>query len=220
MEELIYEYDNVLIGHFPSISLECFNGVEPGGYNEKLALGCIKYAMEKIMGWDEEIACQRLDEYMITQLKLTPLLRFIEFPPYITEGDPRYILHRIYPNRVKINQEDLTITAFLDVLEERRSQYPRDFFLGLDGFHRFCFILKYILEHYEIFNNIEDVYNYFSSPKGNIFLSKYKLKIPTYQYKVDVIKAIYTITKNSPDGELYYNYYLFNKEFNSFKKGI
>ena len=59
----------------------------------------------------------------------------------------------------------------------------------------------------------KSVYEYFSSPKGNTLLSEYKLRIPTYQYSLDPIQAIHEITKDKPDGELFYLLYQFNKEY-------
>ena len=78
MDDIIFEYDNLLVGRTDEISLDYFNGIEPGGSNERTALCCIRYAIEKIMGWDEEDAVQRLDSYMLHSLKLDGLLRFIK----------------------------------------------------------------------------------------------------------------------------------------------
>lgn len=218
MEELLFEYDNFLIGRFSEISPECFEGVEKGGYNEKLAINCIRYAIEKVLNWDEDTAIQKFDEYIMHIMKLESMIRFIEFPPDVEEGNPRYILSKLYPKKIKMNQHDLTINTMSEVLEGKRSQFPRDYFVGKEGFRRYCYCIKYLLEVYEPFPNVESLYNYFSSPNGNVFLSKYKLKIPTYQYNLDILQAIRTITRSDPDSELYYHLCIFNKQYSKLSK--
>ena len=45
MDDIIFEYDNLLVGRTDEISLDYFNGIEPGGSNERTALCCIRYAI-------------------------------------------------------------------------------------------------------------------------------------------------------------------------------
>ena len=42
MEELIWEYENMLIGNLSEISIDCFIGIDPGGQNERLAIECFR----------------------------------------------------------------------------------------------------------------------------------------------------------------------------------
>ena len=215
MDDIIFEYDNLLVGRTDEISLDYFNGIEPGGSNERTALCCIRYAIEKIIGWDEEDAVQRLDSYMLHSLKLDGLLRFIDFPPDLEFGDARYILSKLYPKRVKLNFQKLVINTLNDILDEKRSQFPRDYFVGSEGFKRYCYCIKYLLEVYMPFKDIKSLYQYFYSPNKTKFLDKFKLKVPSYQYKLDIIQAIMTITSDNPDSELYYNYFEFKKQCKS-----
>lgn len=213
MNELFEEYDNILIGNQNDFSLDNFNGVTPGGHNEYQALSCIRYAIEHICAWDEDTAILKFDDYAIESLKLKTLLRFIKFPPELEDDCPKYILHRLYPARVKINFQALAIQTIKDVLSEKRSQYPRDFFVGEEGFRRYCYCIKYLIENYIMFDSIEKIYLFFSSPKGNLLLNEKKLRLATYLYKIDIFDVIYAITKEMPDGELYYNYYCFKREY-------
>lgn len=213
MEELIWEYENMLIGNLSEISIDCFIGIDPGGQNERLAIECIRYVLERIMDWNTDTAIQRFDSYIIHILKLDGLLRYIDFPPDFEYGSPKYILSLLYPNKIKFNQRELVMNTYNEVLDGTRNQFPRDYFLGRDGFKRYCYCMKFVLEICKPFTDVSEVYEYFSSPKGNTLLSEYKLRIPTYQYSLDPIQAIHEITKDKPDGELFYLLYQFNKEY-------
>lgn len=218
MEDICYEYDELLIGNRENFSRDLFYGVEPGGYNERMAFECIRYAIESVLNWNPDTAVQKFDSYIIRTMRLDGLLRYIDFPPDLEFGDAKYILSKLYPSKVRINQQSLTITTLTDVLAGKRAQFPRDYFIGPEGFIRYCYCIKYLIEVYVPFSSIPDIYEYFMSSKGNNFLSTYKLKIPTYQYKLNIFDAIHKITKNNPNGDLYYNYYTFLKKYNQIIK--
>lgn len=218
IDDIIGEYDDLLIGRRKAFSRDLFYGAEPGGYNEKMALECIRYAIESLLRWDADTAVQKFDSYIIKSLKLDTVLRYIDFPPDLDFGNAKYILSRLYPDRVKLNMQTLTITTLTDILAGKRAQFPRDYFIGPEGFVRYCYCIKHLIEIYVPFNSIPDIYEYFLQPSGNAFLAASKLKIPTYQYKLNVFDAIHRITQKEPDSDLYYYYYSFLKEYNKIVK--
>lgn len=213
MDGLNREYDNILIGKQDDFSMDYFIGVEPGGHNEIQAFNCIRYAIEQVCGWDEETAVLKLDDYALKSLHLDGLFKYINFPPELEYGSPRYILHKLYPARVRINFQALTVQTIKDVLDDKRAQFPRDYFMGIDGFRRYCYCIKYIIETYVIFDDIEKIYRYFASPKGNNLLIEKKLRSVTYVYNIDIYDAVYELTKKMPNAELYYNFYKFKREY-------
>ena len=98
MNPVIINYDDVIIDRASAIDVQNYYGASPGGINQKLALGCIRYAIEDILQWKGQNAVQKFDENMIHFLKLEKILSFIEFPIEISKGNPNYILHLLYPD--------------------------------------------------------------------------------------------------------------------------
>ena len=215
MESLFIEYDDVLIGRLPEVDLNNFYGSEASEANEKIALSLIRYCLEDILCWDQETCVIKFDEYIIREMKLKKIITYIDYPSEVPTGNPRYILSLLYPKRVFINQQLLCEETYRNVIESDGKQFPRDYFAGGIGFERFCFCLKYLIENYRPFSSVEEMYTFFASPEGRKFLSYYRLQTPIYQFSIDIAKAIRYITKEDDDGELYYLYNSFTKEYES-----
>lgn len=214
MDTLFLDYENSLISDDKrSIRDYEFYGTEPGGMNQQRALSVIRYALEKVLEWDVETAVQKFDDYIIRIMKLDQFTRFIYYPVEIPENDPRYILSLLYPDKVKINYNQLVVSLFENVIE-KNMQFPREYFMGVDGYFRYCICLQYLIESYHPVHSIDEMYQFILSPKGNSFLTEYRLKVPAEQLQIDVLDCIHEITKDLPDANLYYTYYSFVRERN------
>lgn len=88
-------------------------------------------------------------------------------------------------------------------------QFPREYFVGGDGFQRYCFCLKYIIENEKSFSSIEEIYDFFDSSKGKDFLDKFRLKTPAYQFYISIYDAIHNITRDNKLGDFWYYYKTF-----------
>lgn len=220
---LYIAYEDYLIGRVPSLSTYYFYGSDPGGANEKVALQLIKYAIEKLLNWTVDTAVKRFDEYIIKQLKLERIILYIDYPTEVKKGDVEYILSLIYPAKMHLSPRVLSERIYRSVLEDKE-QFPREYFSGVHGFQRFCYCLRYLIEHYKVFYNIQDVYKFFISSEGKHFLSLYRLKVPAEQLGINVLDALYEISKDNEHSQFYYCYYSFiekekqmsQKESNSF----
>ena len=160
---------------------------------------------------------KKFDEYIIKTMKLDKLIKYIEYPSEIPVGNARYILSLIYPNEIRINQQLLCAETFANVINNNGKQFPRDYFAGGVGFHRFCYCLKYLIENYKPFPNIQDMYEFFLSSTGKKFLQLYRLQTPIYQYSIDICQALKYVTKDDPDCDLYYTYYKFKTAYDNIK---
>lgn len=214
MDAMFIDYDNSLIGRIPYVDAYNFYGPEPGGVNQVKALGCIKYAIEEVLQWDEDTAVKKFDEYIIKEMKLYKMMSYIDFPTEVPFGDARYILSLLYPHRVKMNQEKLIEDIYKGVLEGNGKQFPREYFAGGIGFKRFCYCIKFLLENYMTFNNIEDIYMFFDSPEGKKFLYTYRLKVPADQFAINMLDVIKYITQEESDSEIVYHYIKWIREYN------
>ena len=196
---LYIAYEDYLIGRVPSLSTYYFYGSDPGGANEKVALQLIKYAIEKLLNWTVDTAVKRFDEYIIKQLKLERIILYIDYP---TEVKKEYILSLIYPAKMHLSPRVLSERIYRSVLEDKE-QFPREYFSGVHGFQRFCYCLRYLIEHYKVFYNIQDVYKFFISSEGKHFLSLYRLKVPAEQLGINVLDALYEISKDNEHSQFY-----------------
>lgn len=211
MDTLFFDYESSLIStEKRNIRDYGFFGTEPGGMNQQRALSIIRYALEKVLEWDVETAVQKFDDYIIRVMKLDQFTRFIYYPVEIPEKDPRYILSLLYPEKVKINYTQLVIKLYKNVIESNM-QFPREYFMGIDGYYRYCICLQYLIESYHPVRSIDEIYQFILSAKGNIFLMDYRLKVPAEQLQIDILDCIHEITKELEDSDMYYCYYLFRR---------
>ena len=107
MDTVFIDYDDTLIGRIDMVDNCNFYSISPGGANEMKAVSCIRYALEKILGWSEDEVIKNFDDYTIKVMKLERFLDFIDFPDEVEKGDVRYILSLLYPNRIKISEQAL-----------------------------------------------------------------------------------------------------------------
>lgn len=204
MSDLYNSYDNFLIGR-KRLSA-CFYGDTPGGINEKTALDCLHYMIEYLLKWDRETAVKQFDYYAIKKLKLEKIINYIDFPTNVKKGDTDYILSLLYPKNIRLSSKGMIEKTYKTVLEEGK-QFPQEYFSGDEGFERFCICLKYLMLNYKVFSSLEEIYDFFTSPDGNRFLVRYRLKSPAYQLGIKITDAIHNITKNEPDSDTCYYYY-------------
>lgn len=228
MDTCFIDYDDSLIGRIPYVDAYNFYGPEPGGANEKKALACIRYVLEKILKWDPDESILKFDDYIIRIMKLDKIITYIDFPVEVPYGNPRYILSLLYPDKIYIDQEKLVEEVFRSVLEsaklkregetDRLKQFPREYFSGTEGFKRFCFCIKYIIENYKPLSTVEELYEFFDSSKGKKMLYEFRLKVPADQFSIDMLSVIRYITRDEEDSDLYFSYFTFKKELSSFLK--
>lgn len=217
METLFLDYENCLINLQKDIGIYNFYNAEPGGANQQKALSCIRYAIENVLQWDVEEAVLKFDEYMIRVMKLERLADFIVYPKEVPKRSPRYILSLIYPNRVHLNYQDLVLNIYKDVLAHK-IQFPREYFVGAEGFYRFCICLQYLITHYHPVRNIFELYDFVSSPEGKEFLTINRLKIPADQLEIHIYDCIHELTREDPNCDLYYYLYQFNEQMTAIEK--
>lgn len=209
MDTLFMDYEDSLISETPKTIRDFdFFGVEPGGANQKRALSVIRYALEDVLGWDVETSTEKFDAYIIQVMKLDRFLDFIKYPIEIPEKSPRYILSLLYPERIKINYTQMVIDLYESVLSGD-SQFPREYFMGIDGYYRFCICLQYLVEHRRPVSSLDELYTFITSPAGSNFLMENRLKVPAMQLQIDILSCLHEITRELEDSSLYYSFYRF-----------
>lgn len=216
MSEILNAYDNYLTGRQRNIGSHFFYENADGKGNQSIALSVFHYAIEYLLGWDKETAVRKFDDYMVKKMRLEPLIQYISFPEGVENGSIKYILSLLYPESIIYHSTELIEELYQSVLKNG-TQFPIDYFSGEQGFMRYCVCLRYVVSNYHFFHSSRELFDFFSSPAGNRFLVKYRLKSPASQMGINILEAVYTITKkDDPNSRFYLLYYSFMNELKHF----
>ena len=217
MSILLSSYEDSLIGRAPEISTSFFFGTEPGGENQKITLTLLHFAFEYILGWEPKDVIQRMDMYYIRKMKLSKALNFISFPVDVKKTNVKYILSLMYPDMVQLDPNERAEVVFKKVVDTGK-QFPREYFIGIEGFYRFCACFRYFIEYYYPLNNIQEIYEFCFSAQGKKILNELRLLVPAKQFEINFMDVIHECTQKSPHAEFYYNYFVFLQQLSTFEE--
>lgn len=212
----LQEYDEMLIGARTKIS--AYYNTEPGGGNELISFSIIRYAIEKVLGWTPEEAIKKFDDYIIRKMLLEKVITYIIIPVEMQGEEATYILSRLYPKLLHFSTKQLIEKQYENILY-RHKQFPRDYFIGTDGFYRYCVCFRYLCYHFKRFKNIEEMYEFTLSPEGKRFMYSHRLFSPAMQLDIDMVEVVYEITKNKPHAKLFYTKYALLQALKKKKEG-
>lgn len=214
MSILLSTYENSLIGRSAEISTTFFCGTEAGGENQKTTLTLLHFAFEYVLGWEPKEVIQRMDMYYIKKMKLFKALSFIDFPMDVRKTNVRYILSLMYPDLVHLNPNERTEIVFRRVIDTG-CQFPREYFIGMEGYYRFCACFRYFVENCYPLDNISDIYHFCFSAKGKKVLNDLRLLVPAKQFEINFMDVIHDCTEHLPYADFYYVYYQFLQQLST-----
>ncbi len=211
MSSLLTDYEEALIGKKPLDLTHHYQGNMNGGLLKQQAISCMKFALNTVLGWSISETRRSLDHYILKTMKLDNLLRYVPYPLEVPEGDIEYLLHLMYPTEIKLNEESLILRVYKKVLKGEM-QFPKDYFVGGQGFYRMCVCIKYLIDFQRSIPDLEQLYQFYSSPAGNEFLRVNKLKIPIDVLDIEPLACIYELTKDESRSKFYYCFAEFSKK--------
>ena len=86
MNELLVEYDDIIIGKRDNFSEMYFN--KENRQNSKNALTVIRYSITKYLRWSKEAVSERMTPELMEKLHLQDLMKYVNFPiEYSREKD-------------------------------------------------------------------------------------------------------------------------------------
>ena len=206
-QETIYEYELLLLGKTKTFSTYYFRYSEE--QNEKIALSVFKYAFDTYLRWTPEQLRNHLTFDILDRLKLTPLLRYIKYPPEADREDVFPIVAKLYPGRFKESARDIVSRVYGKVLRGEREKFPKEFFNGSEGRLRAILCLQLMLNNMPPFTSAQEMYKAFAGPQGIALLRKHKLYAVStgiFEYPIDFLHAAVPKKMRS---EYYYHYYRF-----------
>jgi hypothetical protein len=174
------------------------------------------------MHWSPKEAYYGFNENVAELLRLKHLVKYINFPPeFDPETDYYFVVARVYPEIVKIDVKERTLQMYQQLLDGKIKKFPKKFLEGRDGEMRALFCLKYAIQNYGTFRNIEHLYEAFSGSEGVEFLKKVKLYQPClvlYNFPIDYLHDIFSKTEQKYN-EFIYAKYRFRTYEKNFIKG-
>ena len=206
-DALIYEYDQILINEQKEPSMYFFSS--SAYYNELNALKIFRYAFGTILKWrpEELAACRSLK--IVHEMKLDYFLSQINFPPEVSqEYYLLYIASKLYPNKVHYDEEHITCDVYKKLLKIKPGdiqKFPKNFAIGENGRFRAEVCLRYMISHFVIFHNIDELYKIFAAPTAVDLLKRYKLyNISSILYETPLDYLHAALDDSQKNNTLYY----------------
>lgn len=208
--ELIYEYENMLIGKRTFISPYLFN--KSPYENERKALYIIDYAIKTYLGWTPWQTRDNMSMEVLRKLKLDKILHYINFPCVIQIDDPSdifYLAVKLYPTIINYNERELILRVYKKVLNSKLKRFPKEYLAGAEGLHRAKLCFCYMLSQYFNFQSIEQMYYFFSGKEGNKAMRNYRLAPVSKDLFETNIDFLHESLPEAQQDVLLYAYYKF-----------
>lgn len=216
-ETLFYEYEQILIGNKPSFSPYFFKYGE--NTSQHYALLIIKFAVEKYLGWDAKDMLNHFTKDIAIQMKLEPLMKYIDFPVEVNRDTDYYVLaSMIYPYTIKIDTKELVLRTYKDVLKEKICKFPKEYLSGADGMIRAGICLQYMLNQYFSFNSTKELYQFFTESAGIKALKDYRLNNISSEIFEIPIDYLHESLPDVQKDEFWYHYFRFQAMVKLYEK--
>lgn len=215
LSDIIYEYENILLGKKKNFSTTYFE-LSPE-QNERTALIIFHHAINSYLKWTPKQVEECLNYDIVRRMKLVPLMKYIRFPAESDREKDFYILlEKLYPHKHKAGLKGPTLTVYQRLLSGERSKFPKGYFDGMQGMYRSLICFQYMITLLKPFDDVGDMYKFFASNRGTATLKKYKLNIvcnTIYETPIDYLHAALP----SEHKDLYlFNMYKFNLMYKKF----
>lgn len=210
------EYDKVLLGKDVK-SLNCY--LFESEQNEKIAIELMKYAFSYYLDWSPEDVYNNLTYEILEDLKLTKMLKYLKFPCELDKKkDLYYVACILYPKKFKVNNVELAIICYKEILEGKRAKFPKEYLTGQLGYTRAYACLQYLLVNYLSFDSKEDMYKFFASSSGTKTLKKYKLSSACMDLFDTPLDFLHYALPENIKSDFLYNLYKFRSSEKRYKR--
>ena len=201
---ILNEYEEVLIGSRKKIS-SCYFLFNKKG-NERVALTVIRYAIEKLLGWNQDNAIMLLNNNYISFMKLDQMMKYIVFPSDVSKEDIDYLLYLLYPKKINYDVQKYTLRVYDNVINNK-GRYPKDYMYGYLGLLRARICLQHVLQTGKIFKSTDELYKFFSSKDSVKYMKQkklYQLYINFYDSPLEYMHC--SLPQNTKNEFLFHNY--------------
>ena len=203
-QHVLYEYDCFLIGKDGN-SDDYYFRTKSAAEKERYALSLIKHVIEDYLRWTPTMARDNLSLAVLKEWNLDRMAERISFPKDLEQSlDMFYIVHKLWPQAVPMNAQDIYIQIYRRVLfpiDGHKAKYPKGYFSGKAGMNKACACLKYAIENFLHFSSVDEMYAFFSNKKKvSAFFKKYKLTLPAKTFFNSPVEYLeYTLHESQSD---------------------
>ena len=207
INDLLVEYDDVMIGKRTGFSDSFFPKESVAAANNALLV--MRYSFTRYLRWSQDAIREKMTSTLMEKLHLLELMKYIDYPvEYNKDRDFFYLVSLIF-RKSKLTLRDKTIHTYERILSGEQVKYPKDYFLGSDGYVKAGICLQYMIEHYVSFSSFNELYSIFSTEEGYEYLQKYKL-LNAYKEIFDTpVDFLHFALPKSQRNTFYLNYYRF-----------
>ena len=141
-------------------------------------LSICRYAFRYYLKWTPEDVARYLTTDVLHRMKLYNLvMKLYPFPVELTENmRVEYLVKKLYPDGEKFDPLVSTEEAYRRMIEDGEDM-PKGFFnASVEGRQRAKICLRYMLNHYRIFKDYQEIFDFFSTLEGRKWIAQYRLK--------------------------------------------
>jgi hypothetical protein len=207
-QNLLYEYQLLLLGKIPSIQPDLFEG--EAKQKEKAALDILRYAVEQLLRWSPQEMAAKFNGDVITKLKLTKIVSYVIFPPEADKKRDYFVYaHKLYPHIIPMDLYTLTILTYKNVHERRLVKFPKGFFDDNLGRTRALLCMNHALSIDGHFTSKRELYKTFSETAGAQFIQKHRLDLARRLSWSNPIDFVHEALPLNDRDEMWRHYYKF-----------
>ena len=216
---LIFEYIKLYTWQSLEFSNVYFSPASPNR-NHEIAMRVMKIAIEDFLHWSPEDVQDRASSDMIRIMHLEPVYRYIIFPPELDKSRDYWFLgHLLYPDVIGFDLESLTVRVYERLLSDcaegpdRLVKWPKKYFDDSFGRKKAGICLLYMINHFESFYSIEEMYGFFASPEGRSELKRYGLDYPCSKNFSSSVAFLHQSLPSEQRNEFLFHYYEFQLQY-------
>lgn len=178
-EDLYYIYDTVWFGKhqdFKSYYMDTAKRMSPPEILE-----ICRYAFSYYLRWSPATVRNQLSVSVLRKMRLYNLVMNIYPFPLDMDEDMRirYLIGQMYPQYYDYDEKNNTEEVYRKLNEGELAVPPKGFFSDTDeGKNRIRICFRYMLNHYHMSEDYEEIFSFFESVNGRKFLKKHFLKQP------------------------------------------
>lgn len=207
INELLVEYDDVMIRKRAAFSDAFFPKESVVAANN--ALRVMRYSFTRYLRWSQDAVREKMTTALMEKLHLLELMKYIDYPVEYDKCKDYFYLVSLVFKSAKLTLRDKTVHTYERVLSGEQVKYPKDYFLGSDGYVKAGICLQYMINHYVAFSSFNELYSIFSTEEGYEYLQKYKL-INAYKEIFDTpVDFLHFALPKHQKNTFYLNYYRF-----------
>lgn len=203
---LLFEYTQILSRQKAKFGQNYFNRQEQ--VNENMAYDVFRMAIEVFLHWTPEQALARLDKRIIAKMRLDLVMNYMKLPFECEFNDDyTWILHKLYPDKIRYDQEEHVIRIYHQILNGNKYKWPKWYFSDADGHERAYICLRYMISHNMHYDTPQDLYEQFITGDGQALINRLGLKTVAKDEFEDPITYLYKAMFEDTGDEFTYHFY-------------